>query len=174
MRITTLFILLILLGLTFGSASVRADCANPAGVAGNQVYNTTYQVMQFCDGTNWISMKGGTANTLDALACNDGEIAKWNNGASAWQCAADDAGVGSETDPQVGTLTSGKWCTTDGTDIDCTSDAPSGGGLASCRICCTRNAGFSTVETCSSYSSGNTKRVANCGGTVVSVAIQCQ
>jgi hypothetical protein len=29
-----------------------------------------------------------------------------------------------ETDPQVGTLTSDKWCTTDGTDIDCTTDAP--------------------------------------------------
>lgn len=29
-----------------------------------------------------------------------------------------------ETDPQVGTLTNGKYCTTDGTDIDCTSDAP--------------------------------------------------
>ena len=30
----------------------------------------------------------------------------------------------SETDPKVGTLTNGKWCTTDGTDIDCTSDNP--------------------------------------------------
>ncbi|MFH1462745.1 MAG: hypothetical protein ABIG08_03580, partial [bacterium] len=33
-----------------------------------------------------------------------------------------------ETDPQVGTLgVSGKWCTTDGTVINCTSDAPSAG-----------------------------------------------
>ncbi|MFA4998422.1 MAG: hypothetical protein WC514_00110 [Candidatus Paceibacterota bacterium] len=34
----------------------------------------------------------------------------------------------SETDPQVGTLgASGKWCTTNGTVINCTADAPSGG-----------------------------------------------
>ena len=35
---------------------------------------------------------------------------------------------GAETDPQVGTLTNTKWCTTDGTDIDCTTDAPAGSG----------------------------------------------
>ncbi len=33
----------------------------------------------------------------------------------------------SETDPQVGTLTANKWCTSDGSVINCTSDAPSGG-----------------------------------------------
>jgi len=32
-------------------------------------------------------------------------------------------GTLSETDPQVGTLTSGKWCTSDGTAVNCTSDA---------------------------------------------------
>ena len=32
---------------------------------------------------------------------------------------------GSESDPEVGTLTSGKWCTTDGSAVNCTSDAPS-------------------------------------------------
>ncbi|MCK4781559.1 hypothetical protein KAS79_01370 [Candidatus Parcubacteria bacterium] len=30
----------------------------------------------------------------------------------------------SETDPQVGTLTNGKWCTTNGSVVNCTSDAP--------------------------------------------------
>lgn len=29
-----------------------------------------------------------------------------------------------ETDPQVGTLTNGKWCTSDGTMVNCTSNAP--------------------------------------------------
>lgn len=33
-----------------------------------------------------------------------------------------------ESDPQVGTLTNTKWCTTDGTDIDCITDAPTGTG----------------------------------------------
>jgi hypothetical protein len=30
----------------------------------------------------------------------------------------------SETDPQVGTLTANKWCTTDGTSVNCTTNAP--------------------------------------------------
>lgn len=33
-----------------------------------------------------------------------------------------------ENDPQVGTLTNTKWCTTDGSAINCTSDAPGGSG----------------------------------------------
>jgi len=37
----------------------------------------------------------------------------------------------SESDPQVNTLTSGKWCTTDGSVINCASDAPAGGGVTS-------------------------------------------
>ncbi|MBI5099411.1 MAG: hypothetical protein HZB30_09270 [Nitrospirae bacterium] len=38
-------------------------------------------------------------------------------------CETDD-GITSETDPQVGTLTNGKWCTSDGTAVNCTSNAP--------------------------------------------------
>ena len=33
-----------------------------------------------------------------------------------------------ETDPQVGTLTNTKWCTTDGTAVNCEQDAPAGSG----------------------------------------------
>jgi hypothetical protein len=33
-----------------------------------------------------------------------------------------------ETDPQVGSLTNTKWCTTDGSAVNCTTDAPSGSG----------------------------------------------
>lgn len=35
---------------------------------------------------------------------------------------------GAETDPQVGTLTNTKWCTSDGTQVNCTTDAPAGTG----------------------------------------------
>lgn len=31
----------------------QAACANPAGVAGDIVYNSDYAVMQWCDGTDW-------------------------------------------------------------------------------------------------------------------------
>ena len=35
-----------------------ADCSNPAGVEGEQVYNATEQLMQFCNGTDWTRMDG--------------------------------------------------------------------------------------------------------------------
>lgn len=39
------------------------------------------------------------------------------------------AGVpAAETDPQVGTLTNSKWCTSDGSAVNCATDAPSGAG----------------------------------------------
>ncbi|MCI5059487.1 MAG: hypothetical protein MRY79_00280 [Alphaproteobacteria bacterium] len=143
--------------LAFLPVSAKAACTNPAGTEGQQMYNTTYKVMQFCDGTNWVSMKGGTATTLDALSCADGEVAKWNNAGSAWECATDNSG-GAETDPQVGTLTSGKWCTTDGTDIDCTSNAPSGGFTS----CTTKTSGGSGVSRTINCNSGTTMTGGGC------------
>jgi len=35
-----------------------------------------------------------------------------------------------ESDPKVGTMTNDKWCTSDGTKIDCTSDEPVGGVIS--------------------------------------------
>jgi hypothetical protein len=32
---------------------------------------------------------GGSADTLAGLSCTDGQVAKWNNGLSQWECAAD-------------------------------------------------------------------------------------
>ena len=68
-----------------------------------------------------------TVNALGKaiLSCTDGQIVQWNN--SVWECASAPSG-GAEDDPQVGTLTAGQWCTTDGTQVNCTSNAPSGGG----------------------------------------------
>lgn len=37
-----------------------------------------------------------------------------------------DAKVGAEVDPKIGTLTANKWCMSNGTRIDCNTDAPSG------------------------------------------------
>lgn len=90
----------------------------------------------------------GNAGTATALAANGGncsgnEFAVGVNASGVGECvqpafsnltgSATDAQIPdnitiTETDPQVGTLTNTKWCTTDGTDIDCTSDAPSGSG----------------------------------------------
>ena len=62
-----------------------SGCTSPVGVAGDQIYSVTYNMMQFCNGQVWINMS---------------------------------ANIG------VGSLTSGDWCTTDGTLINCTSLPP--------------------------------------------------
>lgn len=41
-----------------GPSLAHAACASPTGDEGTQVYNSTFKVMQFCNGTNWISMAG--------------------------------------------------------------------------------------------------------------------
>ena len=40
-----------------------AVCSDPVGEEGEQVYNLTYKVMQFCNGTNWISMASSYAGS---------------------------------------------------------------------------------------------------------------
>ncbi len=62
-----------------------SGCTSPVGVAGDQIYSLTYNMMQYCNGQVWVNMS---------------------------------ANIG------VGSLTSGDWCTTDGTLINCTSVPP--------------------------------------------------
>jgi hypothetical protein len=37
------------------SGTARAGCSNPSGPEGYEMYNTTFNVMQFCNGTKWIA-----------------------------------------------------------------------------------------------------------------------
>jgi hypothetical protein len=51
-------------------AAAQADCSTPPGVAGNQFYNTTHNVMQYCNGTAWVIMGAaglGPSNVIGAL-----------------------------------------------------------------------------------------------------------
>jgi hypothetical protein len=52
----------------FAGGSARAGtCSNPTGNEGAYIYNTDYHVMQFCNGTTWMSMGSsgtGTGMTL--------------------------------------------------------------------------------------------------------------
>jgi len=77
-----------------------APCSNPDGVEGEIVYNTTYKVAQFCNGTHWISMGLNAApndnDTLASLGCSSGEIPKWNG--TAWACAVDGGSAGAAGD----------------------------------------------------------------------------
>lgn len=56
----------------------HANCAGPVGVEGDQMYNDAYNMMQFCDGTDWKAMGGGgiadlTCGGIGGL-CADGTI----------------------------------------------------------------------------------------------------
>ncbi|MBI1272908.1 MAG: hypothetical protein GC131_02340 [Alphaproteobacteria bacterium] len=42
--------------------AAMADCDTPAGVAGEQFYNTSYNLMQYCNGTNWVNMGAGAGS----------------------------------------------------------------------------------------------------------------
>ena len=44
---------------------VFAACTTPTGVAGKMIFNSSYMVMQYCNGTNWINM-GGVASSVTA------------------------------------------------------------------------------------------------------------
>ncbi|MDE2337115.1 MAG: hypothetical protein KGL10_07375, partial [Alphaproteobacteria bacterium] len=42
--------------LVISPSRARAACASPTGNAGTMFFNSSYNVMQFCNGTNWIAM----------------------------------------------------------------------------------------------------------------------
>lgn len=90
-RIITIFVLSFILSVSF-LQSAYADCSSPFGVAGTQDYNAGNSRFEFCDGTNWQSMK----DTLSSFSCTDGQVVSWDDGGSAWVCA-DGASGGSST-----------------------------------------------------------------------------
>ncbi len=73
------------LALWIGDARA-ADCSTPPGNEGDVIYNSTYKVVQFCNGTDWVN--AGSSGAIN-----------------------------------VGTLTNGSFCTTDGSVINCTTAA---------------------------------------------------
>ncbi len=53
----------ILLSLFIITPSIAyADCANPVHKEGTVIYNKDYKVAQFCNGTDWIGMAGGSSS----------------------------------------------------------------------------------------------------------------
>lgn len=100
-------------------ATLEAACSDPSGGAGDQFYNTSYNVMQYCNGTDWINMgaRGTGGNLFGTLTAGnfcttDGSIvncttASISNGQLAGSIAASKL-IGSDI-ATVGTITSGTW-----------------------------------------------------------------
>jgi hypothetical protein len=83
---------LLLLGTVVGTVPLilHAACISPAGMEGEQIYNTDYATMQFCDGSSWIGMAAsGSLPELDpkvgALAANN--FCRSNAGATQVICS---------------------------------------------------------------------------------------
>lgn len=63
--------------------SALAACTGPAADEGNMIYNDDYNVMQFCNGTDWIGMAGGVTSSGSTLADGDkGDVTVSGTGAT--------------------------------------------------------------------------------------------
>jgi len=96
------------------SASAWAACSSPAGQTGDQAYNSSSNVMAYCDGTNWISMAGGVAVNIGGadtyVQYNSGGTAFGGSSAFTWNTgtntltATNMAGTGAVFTNLTGTL----------------------------------------------------------------------
>lgn len=59
---------LLVSAVTLFSGKAFAACGTPSGIAGDIIYNSTYNVLQYCNGTNWINAgsPGATVGTMTA------------------------------------------------------------------------------------------------------------
>jgi len=87
--------LLVFLVLVF-SGPANADCANPPGVEGENLYNADHNTMQFCDGTVWWAMKSGGG----LPACAEGETIVLTG--SGWGCGSGGGCAAPTLCPNVG------------------------------------------------------------------------
>lgn len=118
----------------------HAQCVDPAGNEGDQIYNAGHKMMQFCDGDKWVAMAGISSPTGGSGDHLGDHVAKQDLNAAgnkvtnlgAPVAASDavtkayiDALIGSaETDPKIGTVEDGKWCTSNGSLVNCQTNAP--------------------------------------------------
>jgi hypothetical protein len=141
------------------------DCPLPGGKTkpeGGIVYNKDFKVVQYCDGSDWRTMLGGSVSDPDlasltdvddALAPADGNVLVYDSASGEWKAGA--AGIGVEDDPQVGVVTNAQWCRGDGSAVQCDQAAPSFSetdpevGTLNASSLCLSNAG-ATVLTCAS------------------------
>ena len=124
------------LGLIAAFLNIYANALTP-GTAPNPGHSiqeisppascSSSQVLKF-DGTKWYCDNDQVGGHGDGSNCPSGEYARGvDSQGNAQGCTPDKVGITSETDPKVGTLSTGKWCTSDGNQVICTANPPSGG-----------------------------------------------
>lgn len=104
---------------------------NSLAVFGNAIINGASRYLNF--GT----IPGETGYGIR----DNGGTMQFKNNNESWANIATSSGA-AETDPQVGTLSNGQWCTSDGTAVNCTNTAPTG-GVGTCTI---RSSGFNSTS----------------------------
>ena len=90
-------IILLSLFLVSGlSTAAHAACSNPTGEEGQIVYNFDHNVMQFCNGTTWISMAvsdvtisslSDVEDVSDSISPGEGQVLTWDNTNGEWIAA---------------------------------------------------------------------------------------
>ena len=118
---------LLLTSSFFLTSTAAWACTNPAGTTGDVKYISNYNVMAYCDGSDWVAMlgtiggSGSGATLLNELSdvstggAADGQALVFNSG--SWAPAT-------VQDSRIGTLTNGEWCTSDGSNINCNTAPP--------------------------------------------------
>jgi len=70
-HIHRLMIIALALMVIISGKDAYAACANPTGNAGAMVYNTDFAVVQFCNGTSWVSTAGSVTTSQWTSTGND-------------------------------------------------------------------------------------------------------
>lgn len=153
------------LALFAPASQALAACASPVGAEGEIIYNDAYNVAQFCNGTDWVSMSGGAS----AGAESDPQVGlttlnKWCRGDGSGVVCDQNAPLTTESDPKIGTLTASKYCTTNGTLVECTADLPIG-TLTNGKWCTTNGTTVSCTSDAPTATAGaDTQVIFNDGG----------
>lgn len=138
--------LLMAIILTLGvSSGAFAACLSPAGDEGDQFYNVSENKMQYCQGTAWIDMSGGTPGPVipgddmgnhtaeQNLNMNNHNVINLGTPTSAQDVATkayvDGKTWNNETDPKIGAVTNNNWCMSNGTTVECDQASIGTGGL---------------------------------------------
>lgn len=126
--------------LFYLSSPSFAQCADPVAPEGSQIYNSTHDVMQYCDGADWISMDGsvvapavpddlGNHTATFNLDMGGHKVINLGTGSdpadAVTKLYVDSVTGAGETDPKIGALVNTKWCQGDADGaIQCTFDSP--------------------------------------------------